>query len=692
MANEITKCPMCGTKLKMMNGRMTCKKCGYYVRSQEGPAGAQTPGQGSSPGQYGSSGQYSSSGQYGASGQYGSSGQSSASGQYSSSGQSGASGQYSSSGQSAQNRSGSSTWQNGSSPQKNAEHNPVVGIVVACVAGLACVAVLVVIIMARSGAFRNMLPALPDSDSLANSSAMQSDASDNAQASVSSSAEGEKANASMPTSGFFQQVAEYIWDKPCASITAQEYASLTAIQIDRDEKSISYQLDHGETQTVTYQTDAGMALSDLSCFTGLEWISIDDDLQPGDLKGLRSLYGLYSENTLEEQLKIVPNPEYITNLGITDTFLKSSLAELDSFPNLEYLSVDYAGLEDISALEGFPSLLGLTLENCDRLTDFSPLMTLTNLEQLSIESPQLKSIDFVRNMPMLTDLSIESGQLTSIDALEDCPALEYLYLYLDEAYSMNDYSVIGNLMLLKELVLEMDWGHNSTLPSFANLTDLEYLSVKNAGDLTPLQDAQNVVYLSLENCSGNTFETIASLQSLTALYINDFSSYVSSLEPLTRLPNLTILSLEETSVFGNVEEIFGIPTLNYLYLEDCQIGLDFDNLPTNETLTALSLSDTSILHDPTYNNGNTKSLSDHYDMFDHFPNLTELYLASQQIDSIDFVEKLPSLQYLDITDNNVTSLKPLEQLSDFQAVWCGRNTILENPSEDSDIAVYTTED
>ena len=669
MANEITKCPMCGTKLKMMNGQMTCKKCGYYIRNQTTQSDIQ--GQGSASWQNGSAGQTGASGQY----------------------NSGAASQYNSgaASQSASGRTGSASWQNGSSPRRNAEHNPAVGIVVAAVAVVACVALLTVIIIARSGDFSNMLPK-PDSGSQANSSSPRNaDPSEDSGQSPSSAAGNKTASASMPTSSFFQQVAEYIWGKPCSSITAEEYASLTAIQINRDEKSITYQLDDGDAQTVTYQSDAGLALSDLSCFTGLEWISIDDDLQRGDLKGLNSLYGLYSENTLEEQLKIVPNPEYITSLGITDTFLKSSLAGLDAFPNLEYLSVDYSGLEDISALTDFPNLLGLTLENCDRLTDFSPLMSLTSLEQLSIESPQLKSIDFVRNMPMLTELSVETGQVTSIDALESCPALEYLYLYLDEAYSMNDYSVIGNLTLLKELVLEMDWGHNSSLPSFSALTDLEYLAVKNAGDLTALQEAQSISYLSLENCSGNTFEAIASLQSLMALYINDFSSYVSSLEPLTRLPNLTLLSLEDTSVFGNVEELFGIPTLQTLYLDECQIGLDFDNMPTNENLTALSLSGTAVLYDPTYNNGNKVNLADHYDMFDHFPNLTELYLASLQIDSLDFVEKLPHLQYLDITDNNVTSLKPLEQLSDFQAVWCGKNTILESPSEDSGITVYTTE-
>ena len=57
-------------------------------------------------------------------------------------------------------------------------------------------------------------------------------------------------------------------------------------------------------------------------------------------------------------------------------------------------------------------------------------------------------------------------------------------------------------------------------------------------------------------------------------------------------------------------------------------------------------------------NRQTVKLSEHYDMFGHFPNLTDLYLEATEIDSISFVENLPKLQYLDITDNNVTSLKP----------------------------------
>ncbi len=318
-------------------------------------------------------------------------------------------------------------------------------------------------------------------------------------------------------------------------------------------------------------------------------------------------------------------------------------------------------------------------------------MSMINLEELTIESDQLKSIDFIKNMPALNSLSIESTQVSNVDALAECPQLEYLYLYLDGSYSITDYSVIGNLTLLNKLALEMSGNYNGIMPSFENLTNLQYLSLKGARDVAPIKDAVNLTYLSLEDCSGDSLDVIASLQEIQSLYINDFSSYTSSLEPLTHLPNLMMLDLEDTSVFGNIEEIFGIPTLRYLYLDDCQVGMDFASLPSNETLEVLSLNDISILYDPTYNNGDKVKLSDHYDMFDCFPNLTELYIESTEIDSIEFVAKLPKLQYLDITDNNVTSLKPLESLSDFQAVWCGQNTILETLPESSGITVYTTE-
>lgn len=684
MAGETQKCPMCGTKLKMMNGRMTCKKCGYYIRSQ-------SEMNDTSARQYGGSGQYTDNRQTGTAGQSGSAYQAGTPGQTGSTYRTGA-GQTGSPYQSGTTGRASSTWQSGQSPtqKKPGESNPVIAIVVSVIVGSISVAALVAIVLFRAGIFDGLITGR-NSGSEASSSYRYSESdspTQSAQASQDSSSSGQSASsARLPQSSFFCEVAEAVWGKPYRSISAEEYASLTALQIDRDEKSIYYQLNYGETQTLTYYSDIGMNLADLASFTGLEWLSLDADLNKGDLDGLNYLYGVYAENTISDLADIIPNPEYITEIGAEDSIFEHDLSGIESFPSLEYLYVDYGSLEDISALLQYPNLLSLTLIDCDSLNDYSPLMSLNSLESLTIASSQLKSIDFVNEMPSLTSLSVENSQISNINALGNCPGLEVLSLI--DNYDIADYSIIGQLSELKDLTLEMSY--DSVLPSFENLTQIEWLTVKNASDLTPLKDAVNVTYLSLADCAGWELESITAMQNLNTLIINDFRSYVESLEPLTRLPNLNALSLEDTSVFGNIEEIFGIPTLQYLYLDDCQVGIDFERMPVNETLEVLSLSEMTILKDPTYNNGDEINLSEHYDMFDCFPNLTELYAASLRLDSIEFVSKLPRLQYLDITNNSVTSLKPLEALSDFQAVWCGQNTILENLSSDSNIFVYTTD-
>lgn len=631
MAKESTKCPMCGTKLKLADGKMTCKKCGYYIRSQTE--------------------QTSSSG-----------------------------GSYTTS---ASRPSGSY-----SVPSGNKERNPVAALITVILLGTLSVSAFIGIVLFRAGVFDRLVPDIPfQSSSSANRREESPESITSAAESTSDAEEESSSEFRWPQSDFFRQVAEAIWGKAYRTITQEEYASLTALQISRDEQTLLYQLNNGETQSLTYQSDYGMDLADLACFTGLEWISVDDDLYQGDLDGLNHLYGVYAENTLGDLAGIIPHPENITELGAYDSIFERNLDRMAAFPNLLYLDLEYGSLEDISALSQYPDLRGLVLTDCDDVNDYSPLMNLTSLESLGIQSSQLKSIDFIRQMPGLTSLSIEDTQVSSLSALEACPGL--IQLSLVDNYEINDYSPVSALTQLTDLTLEMNYG--GTLPSLAALTQLQWLSVKYAGDLSPLKDAVNVTSLSLESCSGWELESITSMQGLNTLIINDFSSYVESLEPLTRLPNLAALSLEDTSVFGNIEEIFGIPTLQYLYLDDCQVGMNFDSLPANETLEVLSLSDITILNDPTYNNGDEVSLSEHLDMFDQFPNLKELYLASLNLDSIDFVEKLPKLQYLDITDNSITSLKPLEALSDFQAVWCGRNTILENLPEDSPILVITEE-
>lgn len=653
---------MCGTKLKMINGRMTCKDCGYYLRNQNQEAG--TGQQASYTGQT-----------------YG--GQPQGTWQTQGNRQTQGTGQTPSQQAGTFGRPVTSPTRGASTPHENntrIRNTLVTGAVI-----------LVILILNLSLALVKMLRSqdLPDATDHLPSDWEQEEKRlpQTQEETVSESGHRQDASqeemVSLPQSGFFRDLVEVIFDKPCSAITAQELDSILMLEISQEDQTIYYQLAGEDILSLTFTDSFGMELSDLKTFTGLQQLYLDDDLDKGDLDGLADLYYVYAENTIQEFAEILPYPEHITVLGVKDSVFEDSLEGIEAFPNLLYLAVDYRSLKDISALEQLPGLLGLSLAECDRLTDYSPLMTLTSIEQLSLDSSGLKSIDFIKNMPHLTQLSVEDTQISSLSALADCTELTVLSL-LDN-YDVEDYAVVGDLEKLTSLSISL--GYGTALPSFQKLSSLEELYLENASDLSPLRDASSVTSLGLKRCAGWELDAITSMQGLTALAIHDFSSYVESLEPLTRLPQLATLDLSNSHIFGNVEEVFGIPTLQALSLDECQIGLDFDAIHTNETLEFLSMNRLKILRDPTYNNGDMVALSEHYDMFDHFPGLTQLDIASNGIDSINFVEKLPALRYLDITDNSVTSLKPLETLPDFIMVWCKQNTILEKLSPESPIRV-----
>lgn len=661
MSQQITKCPMCSTKLKMINGRMTCKDCGYYVRNAETePAGYDA---------------------------------------YQTDTAQASTVQTNQNNSKQPNRTYTSTTGNGNSAKSTTSHNSSAGRKLLVRVG----AILIMAVVGGGiGFVKGSIDSIFDSaqeidvdaliEDLQPEISIKTDSTTNTvvERETTTSTEStpkSEATRRIPESDFFVELVEVIWGKAYRTITAEEYASLTALEINRDDKVIYYQLGDQDPLSLSFMDGSGMDFSDLACFPGLEWLCLDSSLYSGDLDGLHNLYAVHTQNTIGEYLNIIPNPENILELSVEDSIFEDTLSGIEKFPNLMSLSVDYGSLKDISALASLPNLLELTLTDCDSLTDYSPLMSLTNLEYLSIQSDELKTIDFVKVMPNLTGLAIEDSQILKLDTLENCTGLTYLYLMNN--YNVTDYSVIEKLTQLTSLTFSAYY--DDILPSLAALTQLQDLTLDGVRDISLLKDAVNVTYLSMTECSGWELEAITSMKELNTLVINDFASLTESLAPLTQLPKLEILDLSETSVFGNMEEIFGIPTLRQLYLDDCQVGLDFNNIPTNETLEILSMNNIRVLVDPSYNSGVTVSLAEHCDMFSHFPNLTELYLTSLQLDNIDFVVSLPHLQYLDITNNNVTSLKPLEALSEFLAVWCGKNTILENLPADSPIWVITSD-
>lgn len=645
MANEKQKCPMCGTKLKMINGKMTCKDCGYYMREQDNTGSAPSTAQTNS---------------------------------------------YTQPGRAAVQPVGSYTSTNtGKSGSANKKKNKT-GTIVATVAGVIGSVLLVVGLSLGRRFLSDRLYELWD-----NASSNTEESTDKTDTSESSKDDSTKSSshpsksdllARTPQSDFFIQLAEIIFDKSYYDISSEEMASVTALEINKDEYTIYYQVNYETGSPLTFGDDIDMSLPDLNCFTGLEWISlVDISLKKGDLDALENLYAVYSDNSLEELADIISHPESITYLGAEDSdfFFDRTLNDALLFPNLEYLTLgNCTYLEDLSALEQLTSLKGLYLTKLNDLNDYSIFMKLTGLEELSIESTQLKSIDFLNVMPNLTYFALEGSKVSSVDALSSCPNLTGLYLM--ENYSVEDYAPIGELTNLTALTVFKST--HSPIPSLDKLTALEQASFGNLweGELSLVAAAPNISSLYLDNSYDDRLGLLTSLP-LEYLALVDCSlDNNSSLESLSSLP-LYQLDMTDTYVFGNIESVFGISTLEYLCLDRVSCVIDFDNVPDNASLWNLSMNGIKIKTEAYY--GTDVPLSSHYDLFEHFPNLERLSLASTGIDSIEFVENLPELEYLDITENMVTSLKPLEALPYFWRVDCGGNTILETLPEDSNIYV-----
>lgn len=312
------------------------------------------------------------------------------------------------------------------------------------------------------------------------------------------------------------------------------------------------------------------------------------------------------------------------------------------------------------------------IEGGENLEDYSPLEHLTKLKWLKIDSAGLKNVDFLARMPELTSLRISGSRITDLEPLKACGKLAFLAL--ERNPDIIDYSAIGELCSLEELLLET--AHGGTLPSLGGLPFLERLSLKGADDLTSLREATGVISLCLEDCPEPDLEFLSAMGQLTFLQVKGNAGRNDVWRLPDVLPDLTELALEGVTIEGRGEEIFSIPTLHALTLDDCRVHLDLERLSGSEMLEYLSMNRISMSCQTGEGEEKEIGMPEFDRFFGCFPNIKELYLESMQLEEIGFVEKLPHLRHLDIRGNRISSLKPLQKLAEIETVWYEKGTIL----------------
>lgn len=499
----------------------------------------------------------------------------------------------------------------------------------------------------------------------------------------------QKASYQLPESEIFQQFISILFNTNYNKVTKEQMAQINSIYIHYNNsgyRTISYTLKDG-TKGDIYFNDSDITTSDLNCFTGLKVLKLEGcKLEKGDLDQLHSLTELWCSNSPSE-IKQIISPKQLTTLGIDTNIFTNSLNGIEAFSNLSYLYLDGGDyyLTDISAISSLEKLKSLEITNGGSIENFKFLYNMPNLEILYIDSKKLRDIGFISNMPFLQQLSIINSEIINIDVLSDCKD-NLLLLNLSTNYQIKDYSIVSELYNLVDLTLNIDYLFENALPlpNLSNMPYLTNLSISHYDELSPLSYAAGLTELTMSKVYANDYSALTNLTNLKHLNLIDMSCNSSDLEPIMGLTQLETINLSNSYIWGNVEGLLKLPNLKELNLNDCTAGFDMKNLAENQSLEILRMNNVILKAlnngkwDYNANNENNIHLSDYSDMFHYYPNLKELYLAGNQLDNIDFTWNMGELMVLDITDNYVTNLMPLALLPKFDVVMCASNPIAED--------------
>ncbi|MBO5282579.1 MAG: leucine-rich repeat domain-containing protein [Lachnospiraceae bacterium] len=485
-------------------------------------------------------------------------------------------------------------------------------------------------------------------------------------------------------SGMLEQMVTVAFGKDAGSVTEQELARIRWIadKRDIDHTYIGYGFENplenpdAELEWLTFPSGTESGYSSLYLFKGLVKLDTKEALSQCGLQGLSLESLTIPYGTLEETAQALDDPSAVRQLVISSPV--ESLQGLELFPNLERLTIDAGKLSDADAVAALKQLKSLTLEDADGISDFSVLVSMENLEELSIESENLKSLDFLKRMPWLKGLSLADGKLLSLDGIEALEGLERLSV--TECRDLKNMDSVAALTGLQELELEKPYDCEE--PSLEGLTALKSLTLKNFSSCAFLSGLTELETLTLRSCDLPENLDLSGLTQLKKLTCT--TSYQDrSLAFIEAVSSLESVNLSGMVTYEDISGIFALPHIKELKLSGIECEIDFDRISDNTSLESLEMAGVKLYENVrvTGSGGfvnvywDDVFLTDHLDFFGHFPNLRKLDVADNEIQDLSFAEGLVNLEEIDFSDNYVTDMHILSSLPALRLVNCTGNPI-----------------
>lgn len=326
----------------------------------------------------------------------------------------------------------------------------------------------------------------------------------------------------------------------------------------------------------------------------------------------------------------------LRSLEIRSAFANSCVKFLKNLRNLEELSFNGSGNEDLS---GLGDLTGLRkLELCVDSEDISVLFNLVDLQDLT--------------------LFLINGDVSSLSGLSQ---LRCLRLFDPK---VRDLSPLASLISLKELNLSgTDWKFSqfTDIGPLSNLQNLETLDLSYT-PVTDLRPLAGLARLKELDCHESPIrELTGELPALERLGL--YGTQISDVSELINAKSLDYLDVSATHV-TNLSPLSGHPALRHIQADDTPLqSAALQNMPSLETLFL----------------GGTQLAS--VDGFRDLPRLRNLHVIDSRVGDISVVSQLNTLTDLRVSYCPVEDLTPLVNHPSLKLLWVEEAPICHAPLE-----------
>jgi Leucine-rich repeat (LRR) protein len=318
----------------------------------------------------------------------------------------------------------------------------------------------------------------------------------------------------------------------------------------------------------------------------------------------------------------------------------------------------------------------LDLAGDKSVESLQPLERLYELKSLNVSHTSIRDIQPLRNLTSLEELNLSHTPVSELEPLKYSTNLVYLDV---SNTNVSELNVLRNFSKLRTLRC------NSTLIfDLVPISGLKEYEFANTA-VTSLSPLSELTALEQVNFSSTNITDLRPLSGLSALQIVNMDyTPVSSLSPLSDLDSLRIIYLNNTPV-RNLEPLKDISGLQKIYCDDTQIdegaATAFMSLHPNAIVIyesqklqswwdGLDVFWKNLLLDQTDVNVVTReSLAE-------IANISRLDIADRpDITSLDPLNRLRNLQWLDCSGTSVSSLDPLDGLVNLRHLDCS-NTLV----------------